>query len=107
MNQGFLGLVGFTGMVGEPHFFVILDAADRGAIGEKIVLSGKSILSRKSQGMVVGSIQMSEIYNTTIRVCCIIEKGSYVFTAQIKTIYRISGFPSLKGGIYMNKQKTF
>ena len=50
MNQGFLGLVGFTGMIGEPHFFVILDAADRGAIGEKIVLSGKSILSRKSRG---------------------------------------------------------
>ena len=48
--KGFLGLVGFTGMVGEPHFFVFLDAADRMAIGEKIVLSGKSILSRKSQG---------------------------------------------------------
>ena len=30
--------------------FVFLDAADSGAIGEKIVLSGKSILSRKSQG---------------------------------------------------------
>jgi len=27
-----------------------LDAADSGAIGEKIVLSGKSILSRKSRG---------------------------------------------------------
>lgn len=37
-------------MVGEPRFFVFLDAADRMAIGEKIVLSGKSILSRKSQG---------------------------------------------------------
>ena len=30
--------------------FVFLDAADRMAIGDKIVLSGKSILSRKSQG---------------------------------------------------------
>ena len=29
---------------------VFLDAADRMAIGDKIVLSGKSILSRKSQG---------------------------------------------------------
>ena len=37
-------------MVGEPHFFVFLDAADRMAIGGKIVLSGKSILSRKSPG---------------------------------------------------------
>ena len=30
--------------------FVFLDAADRMAIGAKIVLSGKSILSRKSPG---------------------------------------------------------
>ena len=30
--------------------FVFLDAADRMAIGDKIVLSGKSILSRKSLG---------------------------------------------------------
>ena len=30
--------------------FWFLDAADSGAIGAKIVLSGKSILSRKSQG---------------------------------------------------------
>ncbi len=30
--------------------FYVFDAADREAIGEKIVLSGKSILSRKSQG---------------------------------------------------------
>ena len=30
--------------------FVFFDAADRMAIGEKIVLSGKSILSRKSPG---------------------------------------------------------
>ena len=30
-------------MVGEPHFFVFLDAADRMAIGEKFVLSGKSV----------------------------------------------------------------
>ena len=30
--------------------FGFLDAADRMAIGAKIVLSGKSILSRKSQG---------------------------------------------------------
>ena len=30
--------------------FVFLDAAEKMAIGEKIVLSGKSILSRKSQG---------------------------------------------------------
>ena len=30
--------------------FVFLDAAEKVAIGEKIVLSGKSILSRKSQG---------------------------------------------------------
>ena len=37
-------------MVGEPHIFVFLDVADRMAIGEKIVLSGKSILSRKSPG---------------------------------------------------------
>ena len=37
-------------MAGGPHFFVFLDTADRMAIGEKIVLSGKSILSRKSQG---------------------------------------------------------
>ncbi len=37
-------------MVGEPHFFVFLDAADSGAIGAKIVLSGKSILTRKSLG---------------------------------------------------------
>ena len=29
-------------MVGGPRFFVFLDAADRIAIGEKIVLSGKS-----------------------------------------------------------------
>ena len=42
--------MGFTGMVGEPHFFVFLDAADSMAIGEKIVLSGKSIFSRKSRG---------------------------------------------------------
>ena len=31
-------------------YFLFFDAADRMAIGEKIVLSGKSILSRKSQG---------------------------------------------------------
>ena len=30
--------------------FCVFDAADSMAIGEKIVLSGKSILSRKSQG---------------------------------------------------------
>ena len=36
-------------VVGGPHFFVILDVADSGAIGEKIVLSGKSILSGKSR----------------------------------------------------------
>ena len=30
--------------------FVFFNAADRMAIGEKIVLSGKSILSRKSPG---------------------------------------------------------
>ncbi len=47
---GLLGVEGFTGVVGEPHFFVFLDAADNMAIGAKIVLSGKSILSRKSQG---------------------------------------------------------
>ena len=29
--------------------FCVFDAADSGAIGEKIVLSGKSILSRKSR----------------------------------------------------------
>ena len=33
----------------DPNF-LFLDAADRMAIGAKIVLSGKSILSRKSQG---------------------------------------------------------
>ena len=38
-------------MIGGPHFLVLLDAADRMAIGEKIVLSGKSILSRKSGGV--------------------------------------------------------
>ena len=32
------------------HFFVFLDAADRMGLGKKIVLSGKSILSRKSPG---------------------------------------------------------
>ena len=37
-------------MGGGPRFFMFLYAADRGAIGEKIVLLGKSILSRKSQG---------------------------------------------------------
>ena len=30
--------------------FYVFDAAEKVAIGEKIVLSGKSILSRKSQG---------------------------------------------------------
>lgn len=39
---GLLSVEGFTGVVGGPHFFVILDAADKMAIGEKIVLSGKS-----------------------------------------------------------------
>ncbi len=29
-------------MVGGPHFFVFLDAAEKVAIEEKIVLSGKS-----------------------------------------------------------------
>ena len=48
--KGFLGLVGFITVGGGPRFFVFLDAADRMAIGAKIVLSGKSILSRKSQG---------------------------------------------------------
>lgn len=38
-------------MGGGSHFFVFLDAADRVAIGKKIVLSGKSIFSRKSQGL--------------------------------------------------------
>ena len=42
--------MGFTRVVGGPHFFVFLDAADSRAIGAKIVLSGKSILSRKSRG---------------------------------------------------------
>ena len=37
-------------VVGGPRFFVFLDAADSMAIGDKIVLSGKSILSRKSRG---------------------------------------------------------
>ena len=50
MNQGILSVEGFTGVVGEPLFFVLFDAADRVAIGEKIVLTGKSILSRKSRG---------------------------------------------------------
>ncbi len=36
-------------MVGEPRFLVFFNAADNMAIGEKIVLSGKSIFSRKSQ----------------------------------------------------------
>ena len=48
--KGFGGLVGFITVGGGPRFFVFLDAADRMAIGAKIVLSGKSILSRKSQG---------------------------------------------------------
>ena len=42
--------MGFITVGGGPRFFVFLDAADRMAIGAKIVLSGKSILSRKSPG---------------------------------------------------------
>ena len=48
-----LGLLRFGGVHHGGWWtpiFVFLDAADRMAIGEKIVLSGKSILSRKSQG---------------------------------------------------------
>ena len=48
-----LGLLRFSGVHHGgwwTPFFVFLDAADSGAIGEKIVLSGKSILSRKSPG---------------------------------------------------------
>ena len=37
-------------MGGGPRFFVFFDTAEKVAIGEKIVLSGKSILSRKSRG---------------------------------------------------------
>lgn len=42
MNQGFLDLVGFITVVGEPHFFWFFDAADNMAIGVEIILSGKS-----------------------------------------------------------------
>lgn len=39
-------------MDGESQFFCVFDAPDRGAIDEeKIVLLGKSILSRKSRGI--------------------------------------------------------
>lgn len=37
-------------MVGEPRFFVFLDAADRMAIGEKIVLSAKVYFHAKVRG---------------------------------------------------------
>ena len=40
-------------VVGGPRFLVFFNAADSMAIGEKIVLSGKSILSRKSRGFCV------------------------------------------------------
>ena len=50
MNQGILRLGGVHHGGWWTPIFLFLDAADRMAIGEKIVLSGKSILSRKSQG---------------------------------------------------------
>ena len=50
LKSRFLGLVGFITVGGGPRFLVFFNAADSMAIGEKIVLSGKSILSRKSQG---------------------------------------------------------
>ena len=48
--KGFLGLVGFTGMVGEPHFFMFLDAADRMAIGEKSYYQAKVYFHAKVRG---------------------------------------------------------
>ena len=48
--KGFLGLVGFTGMVGEPHFFMFLDAADRMAIGEKLYYQAKVYFHAKVRG---------------------------------------------------------
>ncbi len=46
-----LSVEGFTGVVGEPLFFVFLDAADKGAIGEKIVLSGKTFIRTRKLPM--------------------------------------------------------
>ena len=42
--------MGFTGMVGEPHFFVFLDAADRMAIGEKSYYQAKVYFHAKVRG---------------------------------------------------------
>ena len=41
-NKGFLGLVGFITVGGGPLFLCFFNAADKGAIEKKIVLSGKS-----------------------------------------------------------------
>ncbi len=43
MNQGFSGLEGFPGVVGEPLFLAFLDTADNVAIGDGSIQFGKRL----------------------------------------------------------------